>query len=147
MIVDYRGRRCTCGNVGCVEAHASSFFLPQIIKESKMVDPDFTMDCTSCDFKALFDMYRSGDKNAGSIIKECMDVWAAAIVNYIHAYDPEMIVLGGGIMRSAEVILPYLREKVASLAWCPNGNVRIVSSQLGDDAAILASGYYFRNNE
>ena len=31
MVVDYRGRRCSCGNIGCVEAMASSFFLPDII--------------------------------------------------------------------------------------------------------------------
>ncbi|MCQ2157629.1 MAG: ROK family protein [Bacteroidales bacterium] len=147
MIVDYRGRKCTCGNIGCVEAHSSSFFLPQIIRENKAVDSEFTMDYTFCDFKALFDMYRAGNRNAEVIVRECMDVWSAAIVNYIHAYDPQIVVIGGGIMKSANTILPYIRKKVESLAWCPGDKVEIVASALGDDAAILASEYYFRKYE
>lgn len=56
------------------------------------------------DFKQLFGLMRQGDENAIIICEECMNVWAAAIVSYIHAYDPEVVVLGGGIMRSADII-------------------------------------------
>ena len=143
MIVDYKGRKCTCGNVGCVEAHASSFFLPYIISENKEISEAFRNDEKNRDFKTLFDKFRQGDHEAEVVLNECMDVWAAAIVNYIHAYDPQIVVIGGGIMKSADIILPYLREKVASLAWSPFGRVKIVASELGDDAALLASSYYF----
>lgn len=143
MIVDYKGRKCTCGNVGCVEAHASSFFLPYIISENKEISEAFRNDEKNRDFKTLFDKFRQGDHEAEVVLNECMDVWAAATVNYIHAYDPQIVVIGGGIMKSADIILPYLREKVASLAWSPFGRVKIVASELGDDAALLASSYYF----
>lgn len=143
MIVDYKGRKCTCGNVGCVEAHASSFFLPYIISENKEISEAFRNDQKNRDFKTLFDKFRQGDYEAEVVLNECMDVWAAATVNYIHAYDPQIVVIGGGIMKSADIILPYLREKVASLAWSPFGRVKIVASELGDDAALLASSYYF----
>ncbi len=135
MIVDYRGRKCTCGNVGCVEAHASSFFLPEIIGRNRNLPADF---------KPLFEAYRAGDGQAKEVVEECMDVWSAAIVNYIHAYDPELVVIGGGIMKSADTILPYVRKRVDGLAWCPGPDkVKIVASRTGDDAALLASGYYF----
>ena len=143
MIVDYKGRKCTCGNVGCVEAHASSFFLPYIISENKEISEAFRNDEKNRDFKTLFDKFRQGDHEAEVVLNECMDVWAAATVNYIHAYDPQIVVIGGGIMKSDDIILPYLREKVASLAWSPFGRVKIVASELGDDAALLASSYYF----
>lgn len=136
MVVDYRGRRCSCGNVGCAEATASSFFLNDIVRES---NPLFYEQHAPFDFRKIFQMAREGDKDAWSICEECMNVWAAAIVNLIHAYDPEKIVLSGGIMRSADLILPYLRKRVASLAWTPWGEVEIAASELMDDAGILGA--------
>ena len=41
------------------------------------------------------------------------------------------------------VILPYIRESVNALAWCPNEKVEIVASSLGDNAALVAAEYYF----
>ena len=145
MIVDYRGRRCTCGNVGCTEAHSASFFLPQIIRENASLSEDFRKDESNFTYKVLFGKYRQADNDAQVVLRECMDVWAGAIVNYIHAYDPEIVVIGGGIMNSADVILPYLQEKVDALAWCPAGKVRLMASQLGDDAALLSVEYYFKH--
>ena len=145
MIVDYRGRRCTCGNIGCTEAHSASFFLPQIIGENTSLSEKFRKDESNFTYKVLFDKYRQADKDAQVVLRECMDVWAGAIVNYIHAYDPEIVVIGGGIMKSADVILPYLQEKVDALAWCPAGKVRLMTSQLGDDAALLSVEYYFKH--
>ncbi|MGN1210052.1 MAG: ROK family protein [Candidatus Cryptobacteroides sp.] len=142
--VDYRGRRCTCGNTGCVEAHSSSFFLPQIIQDMTSSSEEFRRNASSMDFKKLFDLYREGHPDARIVAEECMDVWSAAVVNYIHAYDPEKVVIGGGIMKSADIILPYLRKKVDSMAWNPGAKVEIVSSSLGDDAALLATEYYFK---
>ena len=145
MIVDYRGRRCTSGNIGCTEAHSASFFLPQIIGENASLSEDFRKDESNFTYKVLFDKYRQADNDAQVVLRECMDVWAGAIVNYIHAYDPEIVVIGGGIMKSADVILPYLQEKVDALAWCPAGKVRLMASQLGDDAALLSVEYYFKH--
>lgn len=137
LSVDFRGRKCTCGNTGCVEAMASSFFLDEIIRADKSVAPGFYESGRPFDFRKIFDMTRSGDADAGAIARRCMDVWAAGIVNLIHAYDPEKVVLAGGVTGSSDIVLPYLREKVSRLAWTPWGEVEIVVSQLGHDAAIL----------
>lgn len=147
MIVDYRGRKCTCGNVGCVEAQGSYFFLPDIIKENKEVSDTFKREAQTYTFKSLFEKMQDGDKDATFVLTECMDVWSAAIVNYVHAYDPELVVMGGGVMKSAGIILPYVREKVNSLAWRPCEEVAILSSQLGDDAALTAASYYFEKRK
>ena len=142
MVVDYRGSRCSCGNLGCVEAMASSFFLPDIIRSNERVSPDFKIAASDMDFKQLFGLMRQGDENAIIICEECMNVWAAAIVSYIHAYDPEVVVLGGGIMRSADIILPYINKWVEDRAWTPIDRVHIVLSELGDNAALLGLNYY-----
>ena len=144
--IDYKGRKCNCGNIGCVESASSSFFLPEIIGEDSSLSPAFRADKTNYDFKTLFAKYRQGDPDAMTVVNGCMDVWAAGIVNYIHAYDPEIVVVGGGVMKSADIILPYLREKVASLAWSPRGPVSIVAGELGDHAALLAADYYFKED-
>lgn len=143
LTIDYRGRRCTCGNIGCTEAHSASFFLPQIVGENEDVSEEFRKDPENFTYRSLFDKYRSGDNEAATILHECMDVWAAAIVNYIHAYDPEVVVIGGGIMKSADIILPYLQERVGAMAWSPGEKVRIVAAETGDNAALLAVEHYF----
>ena len=142
MVVDYRGRRCSCGNIGCVEAMASSFFLAEIIRSSDKVTSEFKLRASDWNFKTLFELMRQGDQNATAICEECMDVWSAAIVSYIHAYDPEIVVLGGGVMRSADIILPYINRCVEDRAWTPIDKVHIVLSELGDNAALLGLNYY-----
>lgn len=142
LIVDYRGRRCTCGNIGCVEAYGSSYFLPQIIAENSRLKSEFRQEAVNFSFKELFELASVGNVEARKTVEDCMDVWSAAIVNYIHAYDPQMVILGGGVMKSEKQILPYIRTRVNDLAWCPNEKVEIVSSVLGDNAALLAAEYY-----
>lgn len=143
LIADYHGRQCSCGNVGCIEALSSSFFLPQIIGENKRLNASFRSDASNFNFKALFTQAAARVADAQTVVKECMNVWSAGIVNYIHAYDPQTVIIGGGIMKSKEIILPYVRKRVQSLAWCPFEEVEIVASELGDHAALLAAEYYF----
>lgn len=137
LIVDYKGRRCSCGNTGCVEAMASSFFVDDIIRENKQIGKDFYNTYTPFDFKKLFTLFDEGNHDAQTICYDCMDVWSAGIVNLIHAYDPEIIVLGGGVSKSADTILPYIQQRVDSLAWTPWGSVKILESELGDHAGIV----------
>lgn len=147
FVVDYKGRTCSCGNKGCVEAFASSFFLSAIIKEHPALSPGFKKKAYQCSFQELFQWATEGDRDAILLRNECMDVWSAAIVTYIHAYDPQIIVMGGGVMKSKDVILPYIRERVAKLAWCPTEKVQIVASELGDNAAVLAAEYGLTNKK
>lgn len=141
FVIDYKGRSCTCGNKGCVEAMASSFFLPVIIREHPQLSDSFKKLADKIDFKGIFGLAATGDKDALLLRNECMDIWSAAIVTYIHAYDPEIVVLGGGIMNSAEVIIPYIKERVDCYAWCPSSEVQIVTAQLSENAALYGLCY------
>ena len=49
-----------------------------------------------------------------------IEIWGAAVINFIHAYDPEVVILGGGIMNSHKVIVPYIEERVSKFAWTPS---------------------------
>lgn len=141
FVLDYKGRKCTCGNVGCVESLASSFFLPSIIRDHPSLSGSFKEQAARLDFKEIFQLASEGNVDALILRNECMNVWSAAIVTYIHAYDPQIVIIGGGVMKSKDTILPYIRERVARLAWCPTENVKIAASELGDNAALFASEF------
>jgi glucokinase len=70
-----------------------------------------------------------------------MNVWGILAVNMIHAYGPEVLVLGGGIMKSADVIIPYIKKVVEKYSWIKPGDMVIQHARLGEDASIIG-GYY-----
>ena len=133
------GRPCTCGAIGCVEAEASGWSLPFLASEwpgfsaSKLAGQD------NIDFKILFELADAGDRVAVEVLDYCLKVWATGAVGLIHAYDPERIVIGGGVMRSAGIIVPYVQAYVREHAWTPWGKVEIVAAQLGNDAGLFGA--------
>jgi glucokinase len=90
------------------------------------------------DFAAIFRHAAQGDVCAEAIREHSLLVWSSLAVNLIHAYDPELVIFGGGIMASADVILPAVREYVLRHAHTPWGKVRVEASELGDSAALVA---------
>ncbi|HYX08329.1 MAG TPA: ROK family protein, partial [Bacteroidales bacterium] len=97
-------------------------------------------------FKTLFKHAEKNDKVANEVLEHCLSAWAADIITLIHAYDPEMIILGGGIMKSSEMILPALKEKINQLAWTPWGKVKLVKAKYPDSAALYGGDYLLRRN-
>jgi hypothetical protein len=51
----------------------------------------------------------------------CLNIWAADAVGLVHAHDPEIIVMGGNVMKSADLIVPYVEEYLQKHAWTPWG--------------------------
>ena len=139
--VQYNGNECTCGNIGCVEAQASTWSISRMIK----ADPDFLKSSlaneATLDFYAVFKASQKNDALATRIKYECLNIWSSGVINLIHAYDPEVVVLGGGILNSKEEIIPYIQQRVVQYAWCPWGKVQVKASELMEDAAILGVAY------
>lgn len=137
LSVQVNGRPCSCGNLGCVEAHGSTWSLAAITREHPLFPSSILSAEESIDFAVLFKAAAGKDPLAMEILQYSMDVWSAGIVNLIHAYDPEVIVIGGGVLHSADLIMPYIREKVKQHAWTPWGTVDIRPTELAEDAGIL----------
>lgn len=130
------GRRCTCGGQGCAEAEASGWSLPMVCQEW----PGFAQSQLanqSLNFKSLFDCCIAGDQVSLEIREHCLTIWGMMAVSAVHAFDPEIIVLGGGAMGAADQILPFLQEYVARNSWTPWGTVRVIAAELGAQAAAL----------
>lgn len=146
FIINHLGTLCTCGNIGCVETEASSWRLPSLLKDHPGFSVSSMNQVVDPDFKALFCHAKNNDKVANEVLKHCLSVWSAAIINMIHAFDPERIILGGGVMKSADIILPALQEKVNQHAWTPWGKVKLVKAQHPDSAALYGADYLVRHS-
>lgn len=141
LTIDYKGRTCTCGNAGCLEAHAATWSL----KELALAHPDFQKSslyqAAKIDFETLFAAAKTGDLLALELKQHCIESWAAGIVNLIHAYDPERVIVGGGVSRSAPLFLNDVAARVNRHAWCPWGKVELLPSTLIEEAALLGLAY------
>jgi glucokinase len=135
----FSGRKCTCGNIGCAEAEASGWALPLIVKEWPGIEKSRLAVHAEVGFKELFEEAWHGDTVALAIRDRCLNVWAADAVGLIHMYDPEVIVIGGGVMKSANVIVPYVQDYVSKNAWTPWGKVQVRAAELGNDAGLLGA--------
>ena len=142
--VRYGGRPCSCGNVGCAEAEASTAFLARIAAERADLAESPLSREPVVDYAAVVRHAAAGDPCARSLLDHSVRVWGALAVNLVHAYDPEVVILGGGIMSAADSILPAVREYVLRHAHTPWGKVRVVASELGDRAALVAADWLVR---
>lgn len=133
------GRPCTCGAIGCLEAEASGWALPLMAREWNGFSASQLASHENINFQTLFELADDGDRVAIEIRDYSLKVWATGAVGLIHAYDPERIVIGGGVMRRAEAILPYIQAYVNEHAWTPWGKVQVVAAQLGNDAGLFGA--------
>ncbi len=144
--VNHKGTACTCGGKGCVEAEASTWRLPSLLIEHPKFNNSAIKDEEVLDFKALFHHAGNNDLVAKEVLDHCLSAWSAGIITMIHAFDPEMIILSGGIMKSASVFLPVLQENVNQLAWTPWGKVKLVEANFPDSAALYGADYLVRSS-
>ena len=143
--INVNGALCTCGNLGCVEAEASTWKLAELLK-SDVRYTDSLIEGNELDFESLFKYAEEGGKLSLSVRNHCLEVWSAGVINQIHAYDPEVIILGGGVMKSADVIIPFIKNKVKKHAWTPWGDIKIIQSKIPNRSALLGAYYLVIKN-
>ena len=143
LTANWQGGVCLCGNLGCAESEASTWALPA----QAQAQPDFAASrlarANVLDYAAVFRAAAHGDKVATELRDRALRVWSVALVNLIHAYDPEVAVIGGGIMRSGKIILPAVRRHVSKHAWTPWGKVKIKPAALGNNAGMFGVASLF----
>ena len=144
LTLDWKGLQCNCGNTGCVEAHGSTWNLPAIANQFPEFKNSALNLCEVLDFKNIFDLANT-DSAALQIRNYCMDVWATGIANLVYAYDPEIIILCGGVMHSANIIVPYIRKKLSTFAWAPFSEIKLEVSDNFNTAALLSAEYFINN--
>ncbi|WP_185974422.1 ROK family protein [Litoribacter populi] len=143
--INLNGDKCNCGYIGCLETEASTWSLPLKAKKH----PHFHKSSLSqkeVHFETLFQEAEKGDALAKELVENCLKAWGVGVVNMVHSYDPEIIIIGGGIMNQKDVILLYLNDFVKKHAWAPaSQNVRILPSVQVDYAGLLGMDYLISN--
>ncbi len=102
IVVDYKGRRCGCGGRGHWEALASGRAIPRFARElaASWEGESEAKEAAlkgELDPPELFSLWREGDSFANFVVEELARVNAAGIATVVNVYDPEVVVLGGGI--------------------------------------------------
>ncbi len=137
--INYKGRTCTCGNIGCAEAEAAGWSIPLVARDWPGYSSSLLAGAPDLDFRKLFADEVKNDTVALALRQHCIEVWSANVVANIHAYDPEIVVIGGGVMKSADQVLPGIQQHVNQHAWTPWGHPQIRAAALGNDAGLLGA--------
>lgn len=143
--IDLEGETCNCGNIGCVEVLGSSWKVKDLAEQDPNFKDSLLMEEESIDYKAVFKACKEKDDLAMRIVDRSIRAWAAGVVNMIHAYDPTLVILHGGVMKSKEIILPFIQNYVNEHAWTPWGEVRVEVSSSPDNAALYGMNYLSNN--
>jgi len=135
--IDKNGPECSCGNKGCLELYCSATALNAKVKKNHSSLKDFEDVLPE-----FFNRVKLGEEEFLNTFNEFIDDLSIGIVNAIHAYGPDIVVLGGGVMNSAEIILPPLTKLVHQRAWTvPKNKVEIKKSLLGNNAAAIGVAF------
>ncbi|MEV8565445.1 ROK family protein [Streptomyces sp. NPDC051322] len=146
VTVRSEGRRCRgCGRTGCLEAYASGTSIAERAHEAMRhaAERGESTTLVAVPPPAAADVARAareGDKLASRVWHETVDALAGGLTSIINLWEPEIVVLGGGVLRSGDQLLLPLREKVAQLAMGPAADAaRIVPAEAGDLAGVLGA--------
>jgi glucokinase len=132
------GRLCACGNRGCVEAFVSATGIVATAREHGM-----SGSLTSED---IFDAAMRGDTTAMDVFKETGEYLGIACANLINLFNLEMIVLGGGVMASGDLLLNTARAAAKRHAFpSPFSDCRIEKSKLWPDAGVIGAAMVARD--
>lgn len=157
MLIVPDGPRCGCGRLGCLEAVASGVALGREATELVQRSPDGILRkllreanggdgwSMAADAKLLHEAADAGDQEADAVIRRAGRYLGAGLTNLVNIFNPEMIVLGGSLIRMGE---PYIGEakKVVELDAFDQHfrDVRIVDAELGDESPAIGAALVAR---
>jgi glucokinase len=129
VTVDWHGRRCRgCGRRGCLEAYASGTSIAERAQEAGL------HGATAAD---VAEAARAGDEIAVRIWDETCEALACGITSIVNLFEPEIVVLGGGVLRTGEQLLAPVRERVANDAI--GDPVPVVAAELGYAVGVVGA--------
>jgi len=148
MVVDPHGPRCPCGKRGCWERFASGSGLGWLGREMAIAgEAPRLVELAGGDPEAVRGEHvttaaAEGDGPAAEIMSRFAWWVALGLANLANALDPELIVVGGGLVAAGEVLMEPTRRAFQELVAAPalRTNVRIVAAVLGSQAGAIGAG-------
>ena len=137
MAAEHNGKQCNCGRRGCLECYASATAVA--LAGSRMLKRDATA-------REIFDAARAGNASACEIVAQMADYLAQGAVNIANVLRPHLIVIGGGVSGSCDLLLPQINaalcRDVYAYAYAP---VKAVCAMLGNRAGLVGAACLWKN--
>jgi glucokinase len=132
VTIDWHGRECRgCGRRGCLEAYVSGTSISERALEAG------APRMTAAEVAAAA---RAGDPLAVQIWDETVAALACGLTSIVNLFEPQLVVLGGGVTRSGDQLLAPLRALVRDGAMAPAGGAaQIVTASLGDRVGVVGA--------
>lgn len=132
--------QCGCGNCGCLEQYASATGITRLArKKLAETSQDTVLRNGPVNAKMVFDAVKAGDQVADEIAVEFGKYLGYALANLAAAVDPAVFVIGGGVSRAGQVLLPYIEKPYKERVFFANEDVRFALAELGNDAGICGA--------
>ena len=146
VVVQRNGPRCTCGNDGCVEAIASGTGITRAVREQAPRTPSSSLHrIEHPTAEDVTHAARAGDALALSILENAGAYLGIALGTLINLLNPELIVLGGSVLKSGPPLLKPMRASMIASSWkSSRRGLRIVRPALGGDAGLIGAVEYAR---
>lgn len=151
MTIDANGRRCKCGNYGCVEAYASGPNIAMRAIESLESGSASSLpsyvggDLRQITAQVVYQAAQAGDALALEVVRETAKFLGAAVGSLINIFNPEAVVIMGGVTLAGESLFEPLRREVSRRAFKPAVQVcRIVPGELTGVAGVYGAARAFQ---
>jgi len=149
MTIDVNGPRCSCGNIGCLEMLASGTAIArEAIRRITQGEESSLSQMAGGKIENITAekvgvAARGGDGLALEVISKAATYLGVGMVNLVNIFNPEMIIVGGGVAQMGDLLLEPARRVVKERAFQLSAQaVRIVPAQLGDNAGVLGAAVF-----
>ncbi len=150
MTIDANGRHCKCGNYGCVEAYASGPNIALRATEAIRTGAASSLasyvggDLGRITAQTVYEAAQAGDELAIDVVRDTARFLGAAVASLINIFNPEAVVIMGGVTHAGDSLFEPLRREVSRRAFKPAVQVcRIVPGQLTGVAGVYGAARAF----
>jgi glucokinase len=150
MSIDSTGRRCKCGNYGCLEAYASGPAIAARAVEGVEAGADTSLptyvngDLSRITAQVVYEAAHDGDEYALEVVRDTAKFLGAGVANVINIFNPQVVVICGGVTLAGDRLFVPLRSEVKRRAFKPAVEVcRIVPGELTGTAGVYGAAAVF----
>src|SRR6185436_6501148 len=137
------GVKCKCGSTGCLEVYASGTAIVRMSLEELPNHPQSYLHSISkseVSAETISQAATTGDEFAVQIFRKMSVYLGIAMANVVNTFNPEMIVIGGGVSAAFDLFSEHARAEVLQRAFAvPAERCQIVKAECGDDAGLIGA--------
>ena len=150
--IDVTGRRCKCGNYGCLEAYASGPSIAERAREAlwdgsadSMLSRLVNGDLSRLTAAEVYSAAHQGDETALDVVRETARFLGAGIANLLNIFNPDVVVIAGGVTQAGDALFGPMVREVRRRDFRPAVDAcRIVPGELPGTAGVVGAVATFR---